>query len=95
VSASSSLLPPRDHERYCRGVSFAGSVTVAVRTLDTWAAQGGIDRVDFAWLDLQGMDLAVLQASPHVLNGLRAVSMEVCRKELFAGGRSTPRSARG
>lgn len=85
VSGSSSLLEPLEHTREFPHVGFSGTTTVQVVTLDSWAASAGVERIDFCWLDLQGMELAVLQASPEVVGGLRAVCMEVSRKELYSG----------
>ena len=42
------------------------------------------------WLDLQGMELSVLQASPDVLARTLVVSMEVSRHELYEGGALYP-----
>jgi len=51
--------------------------------LSAWAAQEGVDRVDFMWLDMQGMELPVLRASPDLLAATAAVVMEVSREELY------------
>ena len=83
---SSSLLRPTGHEQMFPEVEFVETVDVPVTTLDLWAEEFEVGRVDFAWLDLQGMELAVLSASPRVLGGLTAVCMEVSRRELYADG---------
>ncbi len=54
-------------------------------TLDNWARDKGVDRIDFMWLDMQGMELPALKAAGPVLATTRAISMEVARKELYAG----------
>ena len=45
----------------------------------------GHSQIDMLWLDLQGMELPVLKASPDVLNRASAVVLEVSRQELYAG----------
>lgn len=90
VSGSSSLLPPTGHLDLYRNVEFGASIQVQVRTLDTWARETGVDRVDVAVLDMQGMELPTLAASPRIVAGLTAVSMEVARRELYEGAPLRP-----
>ena len=85
LSGSSSLLRPTGHLQEFPGIDFDSSSEVPVRSLDDWAGEVGIDRLDLAWLDLQGMEIPVLESSPKVFSTIRAVHMEVHRKELYAG----------
>lgn len=85
VSASSSLRRPSGHERLIGDVAFSGTAEVPVLTLDSWMAQAGVERVDVAWLDLQGVELDVLRAAPRARAGLQAAMLEVSRRELYAG----------
>jgi FkbM family methyltransferase len=87
---SSSLLPPTGHLAFHPKVTFAGSVEVPCLSLDDWAAQTGIARVDLLWLDLQGLEYDVLAASTLVLPTVRAVYTEVSLKEMYAGSRLYP-----
>jgi len=82
---SSSLLTPTGHVAEFPEVAFEQVVDVPVTTLDEWAAREGVDRVDFLWLDLQGMELRALKASPRVLGSATAICLEVMRTELYAG----------
>jgi FkbM family methyltransferase len=82
---SSSLLPAAGHLEEFPQVAFDELITVQAVTLQDWVTTSGIDRIDLMWLDLQGMELAVLQASPNVLATTCAVSMEVSRHELYMG----------
>ena len=82
--ASSSLLPPKEHLQINPHVSFGGSITVPTTTLDDWAREKGIPRIDFLWLDMQGAELAVLQAAPRTLAGVRAIHLEVSLVEFYA-----------
>lgn len=90
VSGSSSLLVPSGHLGNYPHVEFAESIPVPVRTLDAWARDIGVTRVDVAMLDMQGMELAALQAAPRMVAGMTAVSMEVARRELYAGASLRP-----
>lgn len=83
---SSSLLEPSGHLTEFPGVTFASTVEVPVLTLADWASSEGVELLDLMWLDLQGMELAVLQASPQVLAVTRAVCLEVARKEMYRDG---------
>jgi FkbM family methyltransferase len=85
VADSSSLLTPTGHVEAFPDVAFDSSVEVPATTLDQWAADAGVRAVDFLWLDLQGMELRVLAASPRLLATARAVCLEVLRVELYDG----------
>jgi hypothetical protein len=66
-------------------IEFQETISVNTVTLDDWASDEGLDRIDFMWLDIEGMELAVLKASPITLATCSAVYMEVARSELRAG----------
>jgi len=51
--------------------------TIAVRTIDDWAQERGIDRFDYVKLDAQGAELAILEGAARTLDGVRAVKVEV------------------
>ena len=82
---SSSLMEPNEHLTEHPDVTFLEKLQVQTTTLDEWADKQGIDHVDFLWLDLQGYELAVLKASPQILNSVRAIHMEVSLKETYKG----------
>jgi FkbM family methyltransferase len=83
---SSSLLTPTEHlQAEYPQVQFARSIAVQTVTIDDWAHREGVDRIDFMWLDMQGMELPALKAAGPVLATTRAICMEVARKELYAG----------
>lgn len=81
---SSSLLEPTGHLAEFPTIGFEQTVDVPCLTLSSWAAREGVERIDFMWLDMQGMELPVLKASPHMLEHTAAVVMEVSREELYA-----------
>ena len=82
---SSSLLPPALHLTEHPTVTFGGQTEARTMTLDAWAEEYGVPRVDFLWLDMQGNELRTLKASPRILGGVSAVHMEVFLIELYQG----------
>jgi FkbM family methyltransferase len=82
---SSSLLPPVDHLVHHPEVQFASTILVPTVTLDDWADQHSLARVDFLWLDAQGAELSILKAGAGVLRNVRAIYMEVSLTETYAG----------
>lgn len=84
-SSSSSLLAPTEHLKLLPEIGFERTVEVRTMTLDDWAEQNDVSAVDFMWLDMQGVELDVLRASPRMLSTATTVVMEVSRRELYAG----------
>jgi FkbM family methyltransferase len=82
---SSSLLRPSGHIRIHPRVTFAASLRVPCVSLDDWARQSGIAKVDFLWLDLQGLERDVLAASTLVLPTVDAIYSEVSLTEMYEG----------
>lgn len=83
---SSSLLPPAATLDEFPFVEFSGATAeVEVVTLDDWADGCGVDRVDFLWLDLQGLELAALRGAEHLLGGCSAIHCEVQNVALYEG----------
>lgn len=82
---SSSLLTPAEHLVEYPKIKFDRSIVVQTMTIADWVDRAGIDRIDFMWLDMQGMELPTLKAAGPVLATTGAICMEVARKELYAG----------
>ena len=82
---SSSLLPPKDHIVDHADTFFNRKIEVHTMTLDDWAAENKIDRVDLLWLDMQGFELQMLKASTKVLPKVRVIHTEVSTKETYEG----------
>jgi 2-O-methyltransferase len=91
---SSSLLKPKEHLRDHPDVTFDRTTSVTVRTVDSWAAEHGVDRVDFLWLDMQGLELQVLQAAPVTLATVSAIYSEVSLRETYEGAALYPELAK-
>jgi len=56
---------------------------VRVTTLDAWAKNEKIEKVDFLWLDMQGFELAMLKASPEILKTVKVIQIEVSKKAFY------------
>lgn len=53
------------------------SIRVTTKTLDAWCREEGLERVDFMWLDLEGMELPVLRHGQEILQTVSAIFTEV------------------
>lgn len=82
---SSSLLPPKTHLTDHPGTTFNKVIKVPTITLDTWAESRGLNRVDLLWLDMQGFELKMLQASKRILDTVSVIHTEVSVKETYEG----------
>ena len=76
---------PKEHLIEHPNVSFNEDISVNTITLDDWASDHHIDRIDLLWLDLQGSEPAVIEASPKILSTVKAIYTEVSIKEIYKG----------
>jgi 2-O-methyltransferase len=53
--------------------------------LDDWCRENRIDRIDFMWLDLEGMELQVLKSSPEILKTVKVIFAETNFAHLRVG----------
>ena|SRR3990167_7752803 len=84
VSQSSAIMKPKEHLNYS-ATCFKNCIKVNAKTLDTWAKENNIDRVDFLWLDMQGYELNALKASPNILKTVKVIFTEVEFVEAYEG----------
>lgn len=77
ITQSSSFFPPKDHLVYDHHTAFQGTQLVQMTTLDQWAANHGVGRVDFLWLDLQGYELPALKGALKVLENVSVIVTEL------------------
>jgi FkbM family methyltransferase len=82
---SGSLLEPTHHKEGFPWVKFDNAITVATMTIDEWAGSHHVEKIDFIWLDIQGAELPVLKASPHIMKTVKAIVTEVEFVELYKG----------
>lgn len=76
ICQAGTLLAPQDRLLHSP-ITYPAITQVPTITLDEWASQNQVPRVDFMWLDLQGHELAVLQAGPSVLATVTALYVEL------------------
>lgn len=82
---SSSLAAPKVVLETHPDVAFDDRMDVDVVDLDGWAADHGVSRVDFLWLDAQGYELAILGAAARLLPAVSAIHAEVHLNEDYEG----------
>ena len=81
---SSSLLQPTGHLIDHPDTFFRETIMVRTMTIDDWAREQSINAIDLLWLDMQGLELAVLKASPQILKTVRVIHTEVSVREQYA-----------
>jgi FkbM family methyltransferase len=82
---SSSLLAPSATHQEFPFIGFRSeTILVKVTKLAEWAEANHVLRVDFLWLDLQGMELAALKGCGDLLSGVHAIHCEVQNIELYS-----------
>lgn len=81
--ASSSLLKPTGHIKNHKEVFFNEIIDVKTITLDEWAESNNIKIIDFLWLDMQGLELQMLKASPKILKTIKVIHTEVSLKDSY------------
>lgn len=70
---ASSLLEASDWQ----AIHYQGpKVVVPCVVLDDWCALNGVERIDFMWLDLEGLELQTLKSSPKILETVSAIYTE-------------------
>lgn len=83
--ASSSLLARANIPVETAGRTYTHDIEVQAVTIADWAEAEGVDRIDFMWLDMEGMELPVLRAAGPLLATVKAVCMEVGREDFYVG----------
>lgn len=80
---SSSLLEPKMHLLDHPKVRFDKIEKVKCTTLDNWAIENNVHKVDLLWLDMQGTEQKMLMASPKILNTVSVIHTEVSLYETY------------
>jgi len=78
-----SLLTPKERLNHSP-IHFPYTIQVPTITLDTWAYEQQITHIDMLWLDMQGYELSVMQASPHLFATVKIIHTEVSFIESYA-----------
>ena len=82
---SGSLLTPKEHLKIHPTVKFNKEIKVRTIMLDSWAKENNISKVDFMWLDMQGMELKVLKKSKIIFPNVKLLYTEINLKETYKG----------
>jgi FkbM family methyltransferase len=70
--SGSLLVPTTPEEHHQKWLEFLPPITVPTTTLDAWdEAHGDGGAIDFAWVDVQGAEAAVLRGAQNVLRRIR------------------------
>lgn len=79
---ASSLLPASEGMK----IHYQGpQVEVECVVLDDWCKKNHVNKIDFMWLDLEGMELQTLQSSPEILSTVSAIYVETNFQEFRYG----------
>lgn len=84
-SDASSLLKPTGVKGFWPHLAFSTSVQVATVTLEDFLREHDIARVDFMWLDMQGMEMACLEASKNIMHVVDRIYCEVFLQQMYDG----------
>lgn len=52
-------------------------MTLPCQNLDEWAAEHGVDHIDFMWLDMEGTEHYVLSSAPKILKTTKVILTEL------------------
>lgn len=85
TAVSSLLTPIAEQFVQPEAITTFTAIEVKTITLDDWARQHNINAVDFLWLDMQGYELAALQAAPELLKTVRVIHAEANRIPRYQG----------
>jgi len=80
---SSSILEPKEHLKFHPNVKFEDKIEVKVITLTDLMKQENIKKTDLLWLDLQGFELNVMEASKDVILNTSVIYTEVSTTENY------------
>jgi len=82
---SGSLRRPTGHLERWTWVTFTETLTVATRSLDSWAADHGIGAVDLVWADVQGAEGDLVRGGAATLARTRYLYVETSDEGLYEG----------
>jgi FkbM family methyltransferase len=81
-TATSSLFEPKEYAKEFPTTTFE-ETTVQCTTLNNWAKENGIKKIDFMWLDMQGGELDALKGATDILPSITAIYTEVALTERY------------
>lgn len=84
-SASSSVLKPTKHIEMFPNVAFESKIVVSMKTLNEWAEEQNVSKIDLMWLDMQGYEVNALKGADSLIRGVSVIYTELCQTELYEG----------
>lgn len=92
VPGASSLLEDNlNNIEFPKDVTYDGinyqdeAITVQCTTIDEWAQQSHVKKIDFIWLDTEGAELYILRCSKTILSTVKVIVIEANFKEFRQG----------
>lgn len=82
---SGSIHAPRAHLQENPDVHFGAPEEIPIRTLDAWAGENSVTRVDFIWADVQGAEVDLITGGRATLRHTHYLYTEYSDRELYAG----------
>jgi FkbM family methyltransferase len=82
---SGSLRAPKSHTAVWPWVKFETKIKIAVKRLDTWAKEYGIETVDLIWADMQGAEGDLIAGGKDTLARTRYLYTEYSDDEWYEG----------
>ncbi len=80
---SGSLKKPTGHLDKYTHVKFEAPILVEVITLDKWAKDNNIQKIDFIWMDVQGAEADVLLGGVEILKNTSYIWTEYSDENLY------------
>lgn len=87
-TCSSSLLQPSNHLVEHPDINFQRRVQIKCTTLSGYCDAKGIDKIDFLWMDTQGAEAMIIEASLEAIQKTAWIYTEYSNKEDFKGQKS-------
>ena len=84
-SGSSSILKPSKHLEMFPDVVFESRKLVQMKTLNQWAKEENVPRIDLMWLDMQGYEVNALKGAGDFIKSVSIIYTELCKSELYEG----------
>ena len=89
VTGASSLLPPEDflRKKSVKGIYEFEQIKVNLGTLDSYATNHGLKKIDILKIDVQGGELGVLKGAESLLanEAIRLIHVEIIAAECYKG----------
>lgn len=79
------LRTPKGHIEKYPWCKFKRTISVEVRTLDTWASKHAPGKIDFIWADMQGAEGDLATDGAQTLSRTRFLYCEYSNEELYEG----------